>query len=155
MGKRTILLVEDNPAEAALAQRALAATQIPHDLVIVSDGQQALDYLFGNAHPGQKPTELPALVLLDLHLPTIPGLEVLSRIRAERSTRRLCVVILSTSNAPSDLATAYDLGANGYLCKPMRYSEFQQQMLYVATYWLVLTERPPRVEAEAHPFGRI
>jgi two-component system response regulator len=143
---RTILLVEDNELEAKLAKRALDKAQIRHRLVVASDGREALDYLFGTgAHLGRDTSEAPALVLLDLKLPTISGLDVLRSIRAEKTTRRMPVVIFSSSAEESDRAAGYDLGANSYLRKPVQYTELEQQMATLGTYWLRFNELPPTV----------
>jgi len=144
MEPKTILLVEDNPGEALLAQRGLEKTQISHNLVLVTDGEQALEYLFeSGGYTRRNASDLPALVLLDLKLPKVSGFDVLRRIRSGRNTRRLPVVILSGSSQTTDVATAYDLGANAYLHKPFGYTEFQEQIESLARFWLVQNVLPP------------
>jgi two-component system response regulator len=142
-----ILLVEDNPSDIGLTQRALAKGHIANEMVIAEDGQEALDYLYGHGqYVGRNVSELPALVLLDLKLPHVDGLQVLRRIRADQRTRRLPVVILTTSNEEQDVAQSYDLGANSYICKPVDFTQFTQSIEYLGLYWLVMNEpAPPKV----------
>lgn len=144
MKPKIILLVEDNPSDVGLTQRALAKSRIANGLVVAEDGQEALDYLFGGGqHTGRDVSELPALVLLDLKLPRVDGLEVLRRIRADQRTRRLPVVILTTSKEEQDVAQSYDLGANSYIHKPVDFTQFAQSVEHLGLYWLVLNEPPP------------
>jgi len=147
MKSKIILLVEDNPSDVGLTQRALAKSHVANELVVAEDGQEALDYLFGaGAHAGRDVTELPALVLLDLKLPRVGGLEVLRQIRADQRTRRLPVVILTTSKEEQDVAQSYDLGANSYIRKPVDFTQFAQAVENLGLYWLVLNESaPPKV----------
>jgi CheY-like chemotaxis protein len=147
MTTKIILLVEDNPSDVGLTQRALAKSRIANELVVAEDGQEALDYLFGaGAYAGREVTELPALVLLDLKLPRVDGLEVLRQIRADDRTRRLPVVILTTSREEQDVAQSYDLGANSYIRKPVDFTQFAQAVEQMGLYWLVLNESaPPKV----------
>ena len=147
MNSKIILLVEDNPSDVALTQRALAKSHVANELVVAEDGQEALDYLFGaGAYAGREVTELPALVLLDLKLPRVEGLEVLRQIRADERTRRLPVVILTTSKEEQDVAQSYDLGANSYIRKPVDFTQFAQAVEHLGLYWLVLNESaPPKV----------
>ena len=147
MKSKIILLVEDNPSDVGLTQRALAKSHVANELVVAEDGQEALDYLFGaGAHAGRDVTELPALVLLDLKLPRVDGLEVLRQIRADDRTRRLPVVILTTSREEQDVAQSYDLGANSYIRKPVDFTQFAQAVENLGLYWLVLNESaPPKV----------
>jgi two-component system response regulator len=147
MKSKIILLVEDNPSDVGLTQRALAKSHVANELVVAEDGQEALDYLFGaGAHAGREVTELPALVLLDLKLPRVDGLEVLRQIRADDRTRRLPVVILTTSREEQDVAQSYDLGANSYIRKPVDFTQFAQAVEHLGLYWLVLNEpAPPKV----------
>jgi CheY-like chemotaxis protein len=147
MTTKIILLVEDNPSDVGLTQRALAKSRIANELVVAEDGQEALDYLFGaGAYAGREVTELPALVLLDLKLPRVDGLEVLRQIRADDRTRRLPVVILTTSREEQDVAQSYDLGANSYIRKPVDFTQFAQAIEQMGLYWLVLNESaPPKV----------
>ncbi len=147
MKSKIILLVEDNPSDVGLTQRALAKSHVANELVVAEDGQEALDYLFGaGAYAGREVTELPALVLLDLKLPRVDGLEVLRQIRADDRTRRLPVVILTTSREEQDVAQSYDLGANSYIRKPVDFTQFAQAVEQMGLYWLVLNESaPPKV----------
>ena len=147
MKSKIILLVEDNPSDVGLTQRALAKSRVSNELVVAEDGQEALDYLFGaGAYAGREVTELPALVLLDLKLPRVDGLEVLRQIRADERTRRLPVVILTTSKEEQDVAQSYDLGANSYIRKPVDFTQFAQAVEHLGLYWLVLNESaPPKV----------
>ncbi len=144
---RTILLVEDNPSDAGLTERALAKSRITNHLVVVEDGQEALDYLWGaGAWAGRDVADLPALLLLDLKLPKVPGLEVLRRIRGDARTRRLLVVILTTSQEEQDIAAGYDLGVNSYIRKPVDFNQFASTVEHLGLYWLVLNEPPPKTE---------
>jgi CheY-like chemotaxis protein len=147
MNSKIILLVEDNPSDVGLTQRALAKSHVANELVVAEDGQEALDYLFGaGAYAGREVTELPALVLLDLKLPRVDGLQVLRQIRADDRTRRLPVVILTTSKEEQDVAQSYDLGANSYIRKPVDFTQFAQAVEHLGLYWLVLNESaPPKV----------
>ena len=143
---RVLLLVEDNPSDIALTRRALERGRIANELVVAEDGQEALDYLYG-AGPwtGRDPSDIPALVLLDLKLPRISGLDVLRRIRAERCTRRLPVVILTSSGEDRDLASGYDLGVNSYIRKPVDFNEFTGTIEKLGMYWLLINEPPPKI----------
>jgi two-component system response regulator len=144
---RAIVLVEDNPSDVGLTQRAFEKSRITNDLVVVEDGQEALDYLWGTgAHAGRDTSDLPALMLLDLKLPKVTGLEVLRRIRGDARTRRLPVVILTTSNEEQDIATGYDLGVNSYIRKPVDFKQFATALEQLGLYWLILNERPPEVK---------
>jgi CheY-like chemotaxis protein len=148
---KTILLVEDNPSDVALTQRALEKSHIANELVVAEDGQKALDYLWGaGAYAGRDVSQLPALVLLDLKLPGLPGLEVLRRIRGDARTRRLPVVILTTSREEQDLAASYDLGVNSYVRKPVDFRQFAASVEHLGLYWLVLNETPPNNQGEPH-----
>jgi two-component system, response regulator len=144
---KIILLVEDNPSDIKLTQRAMEKGHIANELIIAEDGQEALDYLFGTGtHLGREVTEIPALVLLDINLPKVDGLEILKRIRTDERTRRLPVVILTTSKEEQDVAISYDLGVNSYIRKPVDFSQFAQAILQLGLYWLVLNEAPPKVK---------
>ncbi len=147
MSSKTILLIEDNPSDIALTKRALEKARIANQLVIAEDGQEALDYLLGiGAHAGRDPTDQPMLTLLDLKLPKIPGLEVLKRLRSDARTRRIPVVILTSSNEEQDVAGSYDLGINSYIRKPVDFSQFAHAVEQLGLYWLVLNEPPPPLE---------
>ena len=147
MKDKTILLIEDNPSDIELTQRALEKGHILNELVVASDGQEALDYLFGTgAYAGRDTSDLPTLTLLDLKLPKVSGLDVLRRIRAEASTRRMPVVILTSSREEQDMAASYDLGVNSYIRKPVDFEQFVQSVAQLGLYWLVLNEEPPKVK---------
>jgi two-component system, response regulator len=144
MKPKIILLVEDNPSDIGLTRRVLAKSRIANEIVVAEDGQEALDYLFGtDAQSRQTPKELPALVLLDLNLPRVNGLEVLRQIRAGAHTGRLPVVILTTSQEEQDIAHGYDLGANSYIRKPVDFMQFTQAIEHLGLYWLVMNEPAP------------
>jgi two-component system response regulator len=144
---KPILLVEDNPSDIDLTKRALQKSRIVNDLVVAEDGEEALDYVFGTGrHAGRDAAELPALALLDLKLPKVPGLEVLRRIRKDARTRRLPVVILTSSCEEQDVGAGYDGGANSYILKPVDFKQFQQAMEQLGLYWLVLNEAPPKAK---------
>ena len=138
MTNRPILLVEDNPSDIKLTQRAFAKSNIANQLVVAEDGQAALDYLFSDAD-----RELPAVVLLDLKLPRVDGLEFLRRIRADKRTRLLPVVVLTTSKEERDMIESYSLGANSYVRKPVNFSDFSAAVVHLGVYWLALNEVPP------------
>jgi two-component system response regulator len=137
-----ILLVEDNPDDVALTLRALKAHNITNDVVVAPDGVQALDYLFGTKGHAA-PAELPAVVLLDLKLPRVNGLEVLERIRAEERTRMLPVVILTSSDEERDVIKGYSLGANSYVRKPVDFIQFSEAAKQLGLYWLLVNRAPP------------
>lgn len=138
---RPILLVEDNPDDEALTLRAFNKNRIGNQVVVARDGVEALDYLFGNGHhAGRDLSVMPAVVLLDLKLPRIDGLEVLRRIRANERTSLLPVVILTTSKEQQDIYEAYILGANSYIRKPVDFEKFIQAVSQLGLYWLVLNE---------------
>jgi two-component system, response regulator len=142
---KTILLIEDNPSDIALTKRALEKARIANRLVVAEDGQEALDYLLGTgSHAGRDISDQPMLTLLDLKLPKIGGLDVLRRIRSEPGTRRLPVVILTSSNEEQDVARSYDLGINSYIRKPVDFNQFAQAVEQLGLYWLVLNEPPPQ-----------
>jgi two-component system response regulator len=144
---RPILLVEDNPSDIDLTRRALEKGRIVNELVVAEDGEEALEYLFGSGrHAGRDTSKLPAVALLDLKLPKIPGLEVLRRIRADARTRRLPVIILTSSREEQDVGTGYDLGVNSYIVKPVDFTRFQHAIEQLGLYWLVLNEPPPPVK---------
>jgi CheY-like chemotaxis protein len=144
---KTILLVEDNPSDIELTKRALTKANVANELVVVEDGQEALDYLFGTGkYVGRDVLPSLALVLLDLKLPKVAGLEVLKRIRANERTKRLPVVILTSSQEERDIAMGYDLGANSYIRKPIDFFQFAEAIKTLGLYWLVLNEPPPLVK---------
>jgi two-component system, response regulator len=136
MNQRPILLVEDNPDDADLTLRALKKNKILNKVVVARDGLEALQYL-------QPSGELPAIVLLDLKLPRIDGIEVLRRIRGDERTRLLPVIILTTSKEQEDLINGYRSGCNSYIRKPVDFTEFIHAVQQIGLYWLVLNEPPP------------
>lgn len=141
MEKKVILLVEDNPRDETLTLRALKKSNIVNDVIVVRDGVEALDYLFGTGpHTGRDRTVLPQLVLLDLKLPKVGGLEVLQKIRADERTKRLPVVIFTSSSEEEDMIKSYDLGANSYVRKPVDFGQFLEATRQLGMYWLVLNE---------------
>ena len=142
MNPGKILLVEDNPDDIALTMRALKSHNITNDVVVAQDGVEAIEYLFGTtARPA--PAELPAVVLLDLKLPKINGMEVLQRIRADERTKLLPVVILTSSDEERDVLEGYSLGANSYVRKPVDFVEFTQAAKQLGLYWLLMNRAPP------------
>ncbi len=144
MKERAILLVEDNPKDEALTLRALKKNGIANEVTVARDGAEALDYLFtAGAHRDWNGGELPAVVLLDLKLPKINGLDVLKRIRGSEKTKLLPVVILTSSNEEQDRLRGYALGANSYVRKPVEFHEFADAVRQLGLYWLILNEAPP------------
>lgn len=141
-----ILLVEDNADDVELTRRAFEKAKLLNELVVARDGQEALDYLFATgAYTGRDPDDAPHLVLLDLKLPRVDGLEVLRRIRADERTKRLPVVILTSSREDKDILNSYDFGANSYLRKPVDFAQFTDAARQLGLYWLVLNEPAPRL----------
>jgi len=141
---RTILLVEDNPNDVELTLRAFEQSKIKNEIVVVRDGKEALDFLFGTAaHAGRDLRNAPEVILLDLKLPKVDGLEVLRRMRADERTRRLPVVVMTSSNEEQDIISSYDLGANSFMRKPVDFSQFIEAVHQLGLYWLVLNEPPP------------
>ncbi len=144
MKDKIILLIEDNPDDVALTLRALEKNNIKNDVVVVHDGAEALDYLFGTGpYAGRDLTVVPQVTLLDLKLPKIDGLEVLRRLRANGLTRLLPVVILTSSNEEQDLINGYGLGANSYVRKPIDFGQFMDAVRQLGLYWLILNEPAP------------
>lgn len=144
MNNRIILLVEDNVDDQDLTLRALNANNILNEVVVVQDGAEALDYLFAQGkHEGRDPAATPQIVLLDLNLPKIDGLEVLRRMRADERTRLTPVVILTSSKEERDVVAGYGSGANSYVRKPVDFGEFSEAVRQLGLYWLLLNELPP------------
>jgi two-component system response regulator len=140
-----ILLVDDDPNDVELMLRAFRNSPLANQVVVTRDGASALDYLHGTgAHAGRDPTDLPQVVLLDLNLPVLDGLEVLRRIRTDPRTRRLPVVILTSSDEDSDKIAGYGLGANSYVRKPVDFQQFSEAIHRLGLYWMVVNEPPPR-----------
>lgn len=141
---KIILLVEDNPDDEALAIRALQRNHIINEVVVAHDGVEALDYLFGTgAYVGRDTSIQPAVILLDLKLPRIDGIEVLRRLREDERTRILPVVILTTSNEERDMLNSYSLGCNSYVRKPVDFLQFSEAIRQLGMYWLLMNEPPP------------
>lgn len=143
IGEPTILLVEDDPDDALLTTRALKLGNLRNEVVHVRDGVEALDYLFGTGErAGEGPAELPVVMLLDLKLPRLDGLDVLRRVRAHRRTRLLPVVILTSSQEEQDLVSGYELGANSYVVKPVEFAVFADAVHELGLYWVLLNKHP-------------
>ncbi len=144
MSQKVILLIEDNSDDEELALLAFQRSNVANDVVVARDGVEALDYLFGTGpHAGRDVSILPQVVLLDLKLPKVDGLEVLRRVRADPRTRRLPVVVLTSSKEEEDMIGSYDLGANSYVRKPVEFERFVEAVKQLQLYWLVLNEPPP------------
>jgi CheY-like chemotaxis protein len=142
--KSILLLVEDNPDDEELTLLAFEQNSSAHDVVVARDGIEALDYLFGTgSYAGRDTSTMPALILLDLQLPRINGLEVLQRLRADPRTKLVPIVILTTSNEQQDLINSYSLGCNSYIRKPVDYTQFVTAVQQLGMYWLLLNEAPP------------
>jgi CheY-like chemotaxis protein len=142
-GRKTILLVEDNPDDEALVLHALRSAQVADDVAVVRDGAEALDYLAGRgSHAGHDPHDLPALMLMDLKLPKVDGFEVLREVRAAPGTRLLPVVVLTSSAEEEDLLLGYRLRANSYIRKPVDFTELLDVVGQIGRYWLRLNEAP-------------
>jgi len=142
---KVILLVEDNESDELLTTHALKKANIASALVVARDGEEALEYLFGSgAHTGRDTNDLPAVVLLDLNLPKVGGLEVLRRMRADERSRLLPVVVLTSSAEEEDIIMSYDLGANGYVRKSMDLGQFVEDIKTLGLFWLHLNQAPPR-----------
>ncbi len=144
MTSKPILLVEDTPDDAELTVMSLKQSGLGNEVVVVEDGIEALDYLYGQGrYAGRNVNELPALVLLDIKMPRMDGIEVLGKLRADRRTRVLPIVILTTSNEDIDLTRAYESGANAYVRKPVNLAQFQEAVRQLGLFW-ILTNEPPR-----------
>ncbi len=144
MSARTILLIEDNPDEIDLTIRALQKNKIDNEVVVMTDGAIAIDYLFNQGnYANAEQTTLPSIILLDLKLPKMNGLEVLQLIRSNPRTKLLPVVILTSSREEKDLIICYSLGANSYIRKPIDFNQFMNTIEQLGRYWLVLNELPP------------
>lgn len=147
MEEKRILLVEDNQDDIDLTLRALKKSNIKNEVVVVHDGAEALDYLFSKgSYANRDIKDVPAVILLDLKLPKLTGLEVLKRLRAEEITKLIPVVILTSSKEERDLIDGYSLGANSYIRKPVSFDQFIEAVKQLGLYWLLLNEPPPRKE---------
>jgi two-component system response regulator len=144
MSEQIILLVEDNPNDEALTLRALKKNNIMNEVIVVRDGPEALDYLFARgAYAARDPADTPQVVILDLNLPKMGGLDVIRRIRADDGMKLLPVVILTSSKEDKDLLAGYGSGANSYVVKPVDFAAFSDAVRQLGLYWLLLNERPP------------
>jgi len=144
MKNKTILLVEDNLDDVDLTLRALIKSNIKNEIVVAYDGAEALDFLFGTGkYSGRDLTSMPTIILLDLKLPKIDGLEVLRRIRGNERTKFLPVVILTSSKEEQDIVAGYSLGVNSYVRKPVDFNQFAEAVSHLGLYWLLLNEAPP------------
>ncbi len=144
--KRTILLVEDNPDDVELTLRALTRNNIRNPIDVVHDGEEALNYFFATgAYSDRDTTTMPSLVILDLKLPKVDGLEVLQRMRADERTKLVPVVILTSSNEERDIVNSYKFGANSYIRKPVDFTQFIEAVRQLGLYWLVINEPPPKI----------
>jgi two-component system, response regulator len=145
MDGKMILLVEDNPDDEALTLHAMKKNNIGNNLVVVRDGAEALDFLFcTGVYSNRDRNDKPQIILLDINLPKVDGLEVLRRIRADENTRLLPVAILTSSKEEQDMIKGYSLGANSYVRKPIDFNQFIEAVKQLGLYWLVLNETPPK-----------
>jgi CheY-like chemotaxis protein len=138
-----ILLVEDNPSDVQLALRALRKKKLANNIEVARDGEEALDFLFYRGKFAQRPRNNPKLILLDLKLPKVDGLQVLEQLRKDERTKAVPVVVLTSSKEDPDIATSYALGANSYIQKPVDFDNFQQVVEQLGLYWLVINQPPP------------
>jgi two-component system, response regulator len=144
MDDKVILLVEDNPDDEALTLRALKKNNISNEVVVARDGAEALDYLFAEGmYVARDPKIMPQVILLDLKLPKVDGFDVLRKMRADERTKRLPVVILTSSNEEQDRISGYDLGANSYVRKPVEFGTFMEAVKHLGLYWLLLNQTAP------------
>ena len=144
MTEKIILLVEDNPDDVELTIRAFKKNQIQNKVIVAKDGVEALDYLFGTGvHAGRDRKDLPVVILLDLKLPKMDGLEVLKRIRQDELTKLIPVIILTSSAEQKDVVNGYSLGANSYVRKPVEFDQFVEAMRHLGLFWLLWNEPPP------------
>ncbi|MCE5313495.1 MAG: response regulator [Armatimonadota bacterium] len=144
MSRSIILLVEDNADDVALTKRAFKKSNILNKVVVAGDGIEAMNYLFCEGeYAGRDPDEMPAVVLLDLKLPRVDGMEVLRRVRADERTKLLPIVVLTSSKEEEDVIRSYSLGANSYVRKPVDFNEFVEAVSRLGLYWLIVNETPP------------
>jgi two-component system, response regulator len=145
MAEKLILVVEDNPDDEILTLRALRQGKVTNDIVVARDGSEALDFLFGaGKYQGRDVSRMPAVILLDLKLPKLSGLEVLQRLRADERTRLLPVVVLTSSSEEEDMLRSYESGANSYVRKPVEFGAFANAVSQVGVYWMLLNQPVPR-----------
>ena len=145
MDQTTILLIEDNPDDVELTLHAFQKNNMANEVVVASDGAESLDYLFGTGkYAGRDADEPPALILLDLQLPKLGGLEVLRKVREDERTKRIPVVIMTNSDEEEDIVNGYNGGANSYLRKPVDFTEFMNAVNQLEMYWMVLNTPPPK-----------
>jgi two-component system, response regulator len=140
---KKILLVEDNPGDIELTKRALVKSNVANDMTVAQDGVEALEYLFGkDGKGGCAESDMPVVVLLDLKLPRLDGMEVLRKIRSELKTKKVPVVVLTSSDEQKDIVESYNLGANSYIRKPVKFNEFVEAIRQLGLYWLILNISP-------------
>ena len=145
MEKKTILLVEDNPDDEELTLRALRKANIVNDVFVVRDGQEALDFVFCNGkYAGREEQSIPAVILLDLKLPKLNGIDVLLRLRADPRTKLVPVVVLTSSSEDEDMLRSYESGANSYVRKPVEFAAFAEAVTQVGVYWMLVNQSPPK-----------
>jgi len=145
MREKMILLVEDNPDDEALTMRALKQSKLANEIVITRDGNEALEFLFATGkYEGRDVSHTPAVVLLDLKLPKLSGLEVLQQLRADPRTRLIPVVVLTSSSEDEDMLRSYELGANSYVRKPVIFGKFADAVSQLGLYWILLNQLPPK-----------
>jgi two-component system response regulator len=145
MSEKMILLVEDNPDDEELTTRALRHAKVANDLVVARDGAEALEFVFGTGtHAGRDLSRMPALILLDLKLPKLSGLDVLQRLRADERSKLIPVVILTSSSEDEDMVKSYRHGANSYVRKPVEFNAFATAVSQLGVYWMLVNQPPPR-----------
>ena len=145
MAEKMILLVEDNPDDEELTTRALRQAKIANEIVVARDGSEAVEFLFGEGrHAGRDLSQMPAVVLLDLKLPKLSGLEVLQRLRADQRTKLIPTVVLTSSSEDEDMLKSYQWGANSYVRKPVEFGAFVNAVSQLGVYWMLLNQAPPR-----------
>ena len=145
MAEKMILLVEDNPDDEELTTRALRQAKIANEIVVARDGSEAIEFLFGQGrHAGRDLSQMPAVILLDLKLPKLSGLDVLQRLRADPRTKLIPTVILTSSSEDEDMVKSYQWGANSYVRKPVEFGAFVNAVSQLGVYWMLLNQAPPR-----------
>jgi two-component system response regulator len=145
MSEKMILLVEDNPDDEELTLRALRQAKVANDIVVARDGAEAIEFVFGEGrHAGRDTSKMPAVILLDLKLPKLSGLDVLQRLRADERTRLVPIVVLTSSSEDEDMLKSYRSGANSYVRKPVEFGAFVGAVSQLGVYWVLLNQPPPR-----------